>query len=67
MPAPVLKQKDHICCCNPDRALCGQFVGGQPLQLGGSPKNPCQQCWNMYNDGTKCPDPECPGDDLGDL
>jgi hypothetical protein len=54
---------DHICCCNPAKAMCGAFVAGQDVKFGGpeKAKNPCQECFNRAADGERCGAPDCPG------
>jgi hypothetical protein len=59
----VPAELDHICCCNPAKALCGAFVAGQTVKFGGpeTAKNPCQECFNRAADGERCGAPDCPG------
>lgn len=54
---------DHVVCCNPAKAMCGAFVAGQDVKLGGpeQAKNPCQECFNRAADGELCGALDCPG------
>lgn len=54
---------DHVVCCNPSKALCGSYVFGEDVHLGGpeQAKNPCPECFNRAADGETCGEPDCPG------
>lgn len=61
---------DHVCCCEPTRALCGADVKDEPLQFSADPAtdaaNPCQPCFNLAADNARCRVPMCPGNDRPD-
>lgn len=54
---------DHVVCCDPDRALCGQFVGGQAIRLDDKSTSltPCKSCFEKDANGATCAVPGCPG------
>jgi hypothetical protein len=54
---------DHICCCDPGIALCGEAVAGTPfsLELPASAPHMCPDCAALDRAGVKCLDPGCPG------
>lgn len=61
---------DHVCCCEPTRALCGADVKDEPLHFSTDPattaQNPCAQCFNLAADNARCRVPMCPGNDRPD-
>lgn len=59
----IAQEMDHICCCNPNVALCGLIVGGTGVAFGKPEHSPrlCQRCANLDADGKRCGEPMCPG------
>lgn len=54
---------DHICCCQPDVAMCGAVVAGTGVAFGKSEgsRNLCRKCADLDASGKRCSEPGCPG------